>query len=116
MRIYPKCSVIIFFLIRHSDNDSTYHDVYYIVIYSNEKLEIAYMSNIRGLVNKLKAATQQISTDKVDVLTSRIPGLPWILYTLHPGCQTLLQFCVITLSLSSNFPLLLKKEVSFHYL
>ena len=94
----------------HSDNDSMYRVVYYIVIYSNEKLEMAYMSNTRGPVNKLKAPTWQISTDKIHVPTSRIPGPPRILYTLHPGYQTLLQFCVITLFLSSNFPPLLKKE------
>ena len=31
-----------------------YRDIYYSVVYSNEILE---MSNTRGLVNKLKAAT-----------------------------------------------------------
>ena len=52
----------------------------------------------------------QISTEKVRIPTTKIPGPPRILYTLHPGCQALLQFCVITLSPPSSFPLLLKRE------
>lgn len=90
--------------LNHTLNDSIYRDVYYIVIYSKGRLEMAYVSNTRGPVNKLKAAAWQLSTDKIHVPTNRIPGPPWILYILHPSYQTLLQFCVVTLYLSSNFP------------
>lgn len=42
--------------LNHTLNDSIYRDVYYIVIYSKGRLEMAYVSNTRGPVNKLKAA------------------------------------------------------------
>lgn len=48
--------VIAFFLIINSDNDSLYCDVYYTVVNSNEKLKMTYISNNRGLVNKLRCS------------------------------------------------------------